>query len=277
MDLVRRTLERQGRRPPAVLPRHYVRFGDVLVLDVPDSLRDRERETAAAYAQTLGCRSVVEWMGGIEGELRQPRARLLWGDPATETLHREHGIAYWFDPMRLMWSPGNKEQRRRVAGWDLRGKVAVDMFAGIGYFTLPMAVHARADRVIAIEKNPVAHEFLQRNIAANGVADRVEAILGDNRLRTPRGAADHVVLGYLHDTLAFVPVAVQALRPEGGILHVHCKADAAGFPQRAFDGVEACVRSAGAAAQLQAARVVKSYAPRVVHGVLDVEVRPSGS
>ena len=49
------------------------------------------------------------------------------------------------------------------------GKTVVDLFAGIGYFTLPYLRHAEADHVYACEWNPAAIEALQRNIAFNNI------------------------------------------------------------------------------------------------------------
>lgn len=53
--------------------------------------------------------------------------------------------------------------------------------SGIGYFTLPYLVHARASHVHACEWNPDAVEALQKNLEANGVSDRCTIHRGDNR------------------------------------------------------------------------------------------------
>lgn len=55
-----------------------------------------------------------------------------------------------------MFSRGNLTERHRVAKFDCRNQVVVDMFAGIGYFTLPYLVHAKAKVVLAFEWNPDA-------------------------------------------------------------------------------------------------------------------------
>ncbi len=71
----------------------------------------------------------------------------------------------------------------------------MDLYAGIGYYTLPLATHAGAARVVACEWNPDACLALRHNVAANGVAGRVEVLFGDNRATTaalPDGMADRV-------------------------------------------------------------------------------------
>ncbi len=39
-----------------------------------------------------------------------------------------------------MFSTGNVTEKARVARFPVRGKVVVDMFVGIGYFTIPLLV-----------------------------------------------------------------------------------------------------------------------------------------
>lgn len=48
-------------------------------------------------------------------------------------------------------------------------QVVVDLFAGIGYFTLPYLVHAGAVHVHACEWNPAAVEALRKNIKVKEV------------------------------------------------------------------------------------------------------------
>lgn len=254
------------------LPRRYFRAGDVLLVDLP--LPGRPERVAEAYAQALGMRSVLGLEGPIRGEYREPAARLLWGDPATETLHTEQGLQYRLDPARVMWSPGNLPERQRVAAWDCRGETVLDCFAGVGYFTIPLAARAGAARVVAIEKNPVAHAYLVENARLNGVADRVEPVLGDCREAAPQGEADRVLLGYLPDAADFVETAARALRSRGGLLHVHRVVRARTRPEAAFDAVARRVRETGRRARLVGHHRVKSYAPGRVHLVLDVQVTP---
>lgn len=53
--------------------------------------------------------------------------------------------------------------------------------AGIGYFTLPYLVHAKAQHVHACEWNPDAVRALQKNLVTNGVSEHCTVHPGDNR------------------------------------------------------------------------------------------------
>ena len=81
-----------------------------------------------------------------------------------------------------MFSSGNITEKMRVAKFNCDNEIVLDLFAGIGYFTLPYLVHARASKVVACEWNAAAVEALKKNLALNKCANRCEIFEGDNRI-----------------------------------------------------------------------------------------------
>ena len=62
------------------------------------------------------------------------------------------------------------------------GETVVDLFAGIGYFSLPYLVHAKAEFLHACEWNPAAVAALKKNMSINKIPDSSYQIHeGDNR------------------------------------------------------------------------------------------------
>lgn len=261
----------------ARLPDHYVRLGDVLILDFDEPRRELDSLVAEAYALELRSRSVLVRAGPVTGEFRLPRMSHAWGDRNTETTHVENGIRYRLDPARVMFSPGNLPERQRMASLPVRGETVVDLFAGIGYFTLPLAVHGRPHRIYACEKNPEAYGYLEENVRLNGVEDIVEPRLGDNRDVAPIGQADRVLMGYLPEPTEFLPLALSSLKPTGGSIHYHTVVDAPLFPEAAFRKMQEVLAALQWTATLKESVTVKSFRPGGVHGVLDVEVRARAS
>ena len=96
--------------------------------------------------------------------------------------HIDNGIKYVFDVTKVMFSSGNITEKLRVAKFDCRGETVLDLYAGIGYFTLPYLVHAQAEVVHACEWNADAVEALRRGLEVNGVKEeRCVIHYGDNR------------------------------------------------------------------------------------------------
>ncbi len=276
-DRVRDRLRRSaGPEVAAALPDGYQRLGRVLVLRLPPPLAAHFPEIGRAWQQELGVATVLVRTGPIAGELREPRVRRIAGD-ATETEVVEHGIRWRFDAARLMFAAGNRTERARIGRLVGPGERVVDLFAGIGYFAIPAARAHASVRVVAIEKNPVAYRYLVENLRRNGVADRVDPRLGDNReVALPLAAADRVLLGILPDARPWIGRALALVRPGGGWLHVHAVVDARGGRERAATDVARAVVAAGGMVRTPpVAREVKPYGPGRSHVVVDVPVGPA--
>jgi tRNA wybutosine-synthesizing protein 2 len=209
-------------------------------------------------------RDVVEWTGAegvilvrsCEGRERIPKAEVVFGKVG-EVCHREAGICYRIDPRHLMFSMGNRDEKARMCRSIRRGERVADMFAGIGYFTLPMA--RKGAIVHAMEINPLAYRYLVRNIAENGVAGSVQAEQGDCR-DLLRGIYDRILMGHF-ESLQFLPSAL-AHAGSGTVLHVH----SAG---RTPPELEGTLEEHGFFGTI-APRKVKKYAPYRWHYVQDV-------
>jgi tRNA wybutosine-synthesizing protein 2 len=252
----------------ASLPDKWEQFGDVAVIRLEHSLDDYEREVAEAYAEVLALKAVIRDTGGVAGELREPVTRVLLGKD-TVTTHLENGIRYRFDASKIMFSSGNVEERLRMADIPCKGETVVDMFAGIGYFSLPLAVYQKPKRIVACELNPVAHSFLVENVSLNGVSEQVEPVLGDNRDLGGSRIADRVIMGYVKKTHEFLPTALRLLK-SGGILHYHETCPNELLPTRPIQRLVSAAK--GHRVEIVRFKEIKSYAPGVTHVVVDARI-----
>jgi tRNA wybutosine-synthesizing protein 2 len=251
-----------------LLPRKWELLGDVLVLRLPAELDPYKHEIGRAYADALRARTACREIGVISGVHRSPNLEVLYGE-GTETVHRENGILYKLDVRKVMFSSGNIDEKRRMGELDCRDETVVDMFAGIGYFSLPLAVHAGASRVMACEINPVAFGYLRQNMALNRVEQVVQPVLGDNRDLPGRGFADRVVMGYVGTTDHFLPKAFELIRP-GGVVHYHETCPVDEWPARPIQRIRE--RAGGRQVEILRQAEVKSYAPAISHYVIDFRV-----
>ena len=58
--------------------------------------------------------------------------------------HKEGGVLYCLDVTKCMFSSGNTTVRQRMGQLDCAGETVVDLYAGIGYYTLPFLCKAGA-------------------------------------------------------------------------------------------------------------------------------------
>lgn len=267
--LIKEMLSRKlPRELVSLLPKHWVQIGDVLILPLREELLPYKREIAEVYAQVLEVKTVLR-KGRILGELREPHYEVIYGDD-TVTVHRENGILYKLDAARIMFSPANVKERIRMAGIARPDELVVDMFAGIGHLSLPIAKHCGA-RVIAIEKNPYAFKFLVENIELNGVQDRMTAYNIDNREFPGEGIADRILMGYVIRTHEFIPKALQIAK-DGAIIHYHNTVPERLMPGEPFQTFRRIAREHGYEAEKLNELVIKRYSPGVWHVVVDVKV-----
>ena len=254
------------------LPDKWEKIGDILTIKLNHNLEKYQERICERYAEILHCKTVLNDVGGILGTYRTPKVDIIYGSKNTETIHKENGIRFKLDTAKIMFSSGNMHERLRMANVSNMDETVVDLFAGIGYFTIPMAVYSKPNKIFACEINTVAYEFLCENIVLNDVTTIVEPLLGDNRTSAPKDIADRVVMGYLSTTYKFLPTAFNCLKNLTGIIHYHDVCPNESIPNRSLKFVQKAAKKYDRKAELLAYKNIKSYAPGISHVVLDVKI-----
>ena len=142
------------------IPDKWEKIGDVLILRLSSELDKYKQQIGGKYANVLNCKTVLRDICGISGIYREPNVEIIYGSNKTETIHKENGIRYKLDPRKIMFSSGNMDERIRMATISNKDETIVDMFSGIGYFTLPIAVYSKPKKIFACEINPIAYDYL---------------------------------------------------------------------------------------------------------------------
>jgi len=254
------------------LPDKWEKIGDVLTVKLNESLRKYQEKIGERYAEILHCKTVLNDVGGISGTYRKPKVEILYGSKNTETIHKENGIRYKLDLQKIMFSSGNMDERKRMANISNKNETVVDLFAGIGYFTIPMAVYSKPKKIFSCEINPTAYEYLCKNIVLNHVTSVVKPLLGDNRSMAPKNIADRVIMGYIDDTYRFLPTAIDRLKNGTGIIHYHDVFPNELIPEKSLKFVQEISKKYDTNAKLLKYNYIKSYAPGVSHVVFDIKI-----
>ena len=252
------------------LPHSYFIVGDILTLKLDKGLHKHKGKIGTAILKTVPSARSVALIDEIKGRKREPSVEIIAGSKKTETIHKEHGCSFALDVSKIMWSKGNKGEKLRLLKLATPREVVLDMFAGIGYFSIPLAKHKKAE-VHAIDINPTALKFLKRNIFLNGIADRVKIYKGDSKeiVAKLNVAPDRILMGYF-PAYDFFESALK-ISKKGTVIHFHDKATENDVPER-LDKLKEIAAKNGKFLDVLDIQQVKSYAPHVWHYVYDLEV-----
>ena len=251
----------------------YERLGDVVLVDEDDDATAREIADAVMESD-IPVRSVLNRDSKVKGETRVRDWQVLADDgeqrPPTETVHREYGHEFAVDVAEVYFSPRLATERNRVVEQVEQGEHALDMFAGVGPYAIPMAT-AGAE-VVACDLNPDAIEYLRENAERNGVADRISTHIGDVRELTDEYAdwADRLVMNLPHTAAEFVDAAV-AFAGDACVVHLYDIQHEDDPFERARTALENAAGDEYTVTVLEE-RVVRSYAPHELNVCLDARL-----
>lgn len=249
-------------------------IGDIAVVKLPEKLLPKKRLIGQALIEVhSNVRTVLNQISPVRGEFRTRELEVIAGEPRTETIYREGGCSFKVDLAKAYFSPRLATERLRVAKLVKPGEVAINLFAGVGCYSVLIAKYSKASRVYSIDKNPSAFEYMRENIRINKVGDTVVPILGDardvveNRLA---GQADHVLMPLPELARDFFDVALKALKPAGGVIHFYDFGREQDIFGPSLEFARSAAASRGFKATLLGARKIRSYATRCYHVVLDL-------
>ena len=226
----RKTLHQvlEDQLPPNLLtslPRALDVIGDIAIIEIPPELKAYESLIGEAILKThKNVRAVLAKVGAVSGTYRLRKLEVIAGEHRTATVHKEHGCQYQVDAATAYFSPRLSTEHNRVASLVQKGETVVDLFAGVGPFSVLIAKKNVEAKVYAVDINPEAIEFLKRNIRLNRVENRVIPIQGNARQAVEErllGVADHVIMNLPEKALEFVDAACKAVKPSGGIVHYY--------------------------------------------------------
>jgi tRNA wybutosine-synthesizing protein 2 len=222
---------------------------------------------------------------------------------------KQNGITQAWAPRYTMFSRGNIKEKTRILNLEsvkttaTEGYTAVDLYAGVGYFAFSYA-KAGAEKVVGFELNPWSVEGFRRGAASNkwaaatfseedldhlesawSVADDVKFHIFqmDNakatdvvrRMGNALPPIRHVNCGLLPSSRRSWKTAVAVVDAEkGGWLHIHENIKTVDI-DRFSSGVLQDIKqlaSSSREVRLEHIERVKTYAPGIMHCVLDIHV-----
>lgn len=257
--------------PEKDVPGSYQILGDILLAKFKTSPA-KKKKIASAIKELLPYVKTICEVKGIEGEFREPKVSIIEGTTTT-TIHKENDVLYKIDVTKVMFSKGNLFERKRLLNQIKEGETIVDMFAGIGYFSLPIAKLTKANQIFAIEKNPASYNLLTENISLNRI-NNIVAIQGDCKVaaKTLPVKADRILMGYFPGTEEFLPAALFLAKP-GCIVHFHNIYNEKDLWDKPKEQIELISKAMKRDYEIVSKKKVKSAGPRKYHVVIDLRIK----
>jgi len=262
-----------------ILPCSYDIIGDIAIIKVSDALKHRSKEIAEIIMQVNGhVKTVLNQVSPVSGDFRLRRLEWVMGEKKTETIHKEHGCLFKIDLEKCYFSPRLSFERARIAGQVKPSEIVVNMFAGVGCFSILIAKKTEAERVYSIDINPWAIRYAEENIRLNRVEHIVKPMLGDSKKiieKELEDVADRVLMPLPEKAYEYIDFAVEALKPSGGIIHyydfTHAKRN-----ENPIDKVKKKIcdklRFLKIDFEVYSGRVVRTVGPRWFQIVLDIRI-----
>jgi len=261
-------------------PINYDVIGDIAIIKPTPGFQGNATEIAGKIvAANKHVRTVLRQATPVSGEYRTRTLEWILGEKKTETVHREHGCQFKVDLARVYFSPRLLYERIRVARKVARNETVINMFAGVGCFSIIIAKYSQASKVFSMDINPEAVRYMLENIYLNKVAGRVSTILGDSRAITElhlRARADRVLMPLPAKAIAYLNAAIVALKPKCGNIHVYDFVHAKRIEnplQKTLDKIAPKLSQFGLNVIRKDMRIVRTVGPNWYQTVVDLTLR----
>ena len=258
----------------------YDIIGDIAIIRVPEPIKDQTRIIAEAVMQThKHVKTVWRQVDPVSGDFRLRGLEFVLGERKTETLHREHGCLFKVDVKKCYFSPRLLYERTRIARQVQPGEVVLNMFAGVGCYSIVIAKHSKPDKIFSIDINPVAIQYMQKNIKLNKVEEKVVPVQADAKKvieERMQKIADRILMPLPEMAYKYLDYALLALKPTGGWIHYydfeHTKKS-----ENPIEKIELKVskklQMLGVNFQVVFGRIVRPTGPNWHQVVLDIQVK----
>jgi tRNA (guanine37-N1)-methyltransferase len=259
--------------------RSYDIVGDIAIIRLPESLKHQTRIIAEAVMKTnRRVKTVLQQVSSVSGDFRLRGLEWIGGERRTETIYREHGCLAKVDLRACYFSPRLSYERMRIAQKVQPKEVVVNMFAGVGCYSIIIAKLSEAERVYSIDINPIAVQYMRESIRLNKVERRVVPMQGDARKivrEELQNVADRVLMPLPEKAYEYLDCALSALKPLKGWVHYydfeHARKDENPI-EKTKEKVSRKLKTIIDDFEIQFGRVVRRTGPNWYQIVLDVQV-----
>ena len=252
----------------------FDQIGDIIIVRIPDSLVSKKEIIGKTLLEQVStAKSIFYQSSPVEGDFRTRQLEVIGGEDKTQTEYKENGCRFIVDVEKAFFSPRLSTERERIAGLVKEGEVIINMFGGVGMFSLLVAKET-ACTVYNIDINPVAAQLCKENVQINKLKGEVISLNGDATQiinEQLAGKADRILMLLPERSDEFLNSALNGLKKKGTIhyyshMHADKKQDAPKLSEEHFLSVNKTN------AEIITSRNVRPVGPRFYQTVVDVKI-----
>jgi tRNA (guanine37-N1)-methyltransferase len=253
----------------------FDQIGHIIIIRIPDSLISKKKLIGETLLeQVKSAKSIFYQSSSVDGEFRTRDLEILAGDDKTETEYKESGCRFFVDVRNVFFSPRLSSERTRIAEFVNNDEVIVNMFGGVGIFSI-IAAKMKRCTVFNIDINPLAAKLCKKNIAINKLVGNVISIEGDASQvinSQLENKSDRTLMLLPEKSDEFLDSAILSTK-SGGIIHyyshIHAdkKSDAAKLSEQHYMQITP-VKST-----ILGSKIVRPVGPRFYQTVVDVKIK----
>ena len=252
----------------------FDQIGNIIIVRIPDSLISKKKiigETLLEQVKTAN--SVYYQSSSVGGDFRIRDIELIAGDDNTVTEYKEFGCRFKVDVEKTFFSPRLSTERDRISGLVQDGETVINMFGGVGMFSI-VAAKSKKCTVYNIDINPEAAKLCEENISLNKLEGKVISIHGDASQVVKEkleNVGDRTLMLLPERSDEFLESAINATKNNGIIhyySHIHAdkKSDAGKLSENHYMEVTP-VKS-----NVLLSKIVRAVGPRYYQTVVDVKI-----
>ena len=252
----------------------FDQIGNIIVVRIPDSLLEKKKIIGETLLENVKvAKSVFFQATPVKGDFRTRKLEILAGEDKTETEYKEFGCKFTVDVENAFFSPRLSTERERIANLINEGEIIVNMFAGVGMFSI-IAAKKQKCTVYSIDINPTASLLCERNLRTNKLLGKVISINDDAAhviKEQLRNKSDRTLMLLPERSDEFLQSAIDATQNKGIIhyySHIHSdkKANAGNLSEEHF------LQITPVKSEILGSRIVRPVGPRYYQTVVDVRI-----
>lgn len=253
----------------------FDQIGDIIVVRIPDSLLSKKKIIGETLLESVHpARSVFYQSSDVSGDFRTRKLEVIAGEDNTETEYREYGCRFKVDVEKAFFSPRLSTERKRIADLAQDGEVLINMFGGVGMFSI-VAAKMKNCTVYNIDLNPYAANLCEQNIKLNKkMKGKIISINGDAAQVVKeqlQNIGDRTLMLLPERSDEFLNSAILATK-SGGVIHYYSHQHADKRQNAVELSKQHYLEVSPVKSEILGGRMVRAVGPRYYQTVVDAKI-----